>query len=69
MVGFRYFRYFSVFGIPTSVSVSVFRNIAISVIFFGYRAALLYTLPRAYLQPGFFQLHRCLGIFDFIIIR
>ena len=34
MVGFRYFRYFSVFGIPTSVSVSVFRNIAISVIFF-----------------------------------
>ena len=41
MVGFRYFRFFSVFGIPTSVSVSVFRNIAISVIFFGYRAALV----------------------------
>ena len=31
---FWYFRYFSVFGIPTSASVLVFKNIAISVIFF-----------------------------------
>ena len=36
-VFFRRFSVFSVFSIPTSVSVSVFKNIAISVSVFGYR--------------------------------
>ena len=36
-VFFRRFSVFSFFSIPTSVSVSVFYNIAISVSVFGYR--------------------------------
>ena len=44
MVGFRYFRYFSVFGIPTSVWFRFSEiHIAISAVLFGYRTALLNT--------------------------